>query len=76
MEACAKRIGADLDQWFILKKNPKSTKKGIAKHPFPSPISVREALQNFVDLRGPVSKKSLKDLAALATDESEQRRYH
>jgi hypothetical protein len=63
VELCSRRIGADLDQWFVLKKNPKSTKKGNLKHPFPTPLSVRDALLNFVDLRGYVSKKTLEDLA-------------
>ena len=52
-----------MDQWFVLKKNPKSSKKGNLKHPFPTPLSVRDALLNFVDLRGYVSKKTLEDLA-------------
>ena len=58
-----------------MKKNPKSNKKGNLKHPFPSPCTVRHALLNFVDLRGYISKKTIKDLAQFATDESEKQRY-
>jgi NADPH-ferrihemoprotein reductase len=71
---CAKRLGFDLDTKFVLVHNPKSTKKGTVKHPFPTPITVREALEYFVDLRGPIRKKTLKDLSECCRDETEKNR--
>jgi len=62
MEA-SRILGYHLDQKFMFVSNPLSAKKG-AKHPFPTPISVRDALEKFVDLRGPLRKKTLKDLSA------------
>ncbi len=74
VEKCARRLGYSLTQRFALKTNPNSTKKGVAKHPFPTPTSVKEALIKFVDLQGPVRKRVLKDLSAYAKDENEKQR--
>ena len=63
IELCSKIIGMDLDSKFIFETNPNCQKKGPSKHPFPTPISVREALQNFVDLVGPIRKKTIKDIS-------------
>jgi sulfite reductase alpha subunit-like flavoprotein len=59
---------------FALKSNPKNQKKGVAKHPFPTPITFREALTNFIDLKGAVRKKVLKDFSIYCTDEEEKQK--
>ena len=71
---CAEILGWKLDQKFILKTNPNSNKKGTIKHPFPSPITVREALEYFVDLRGAIMKKTLKDMAEHCSNETDKNR--
>ncbi|MFS8160150.1 MAG: hypothetical protein ACMG6E_08055 [Candidatus Roizmanbacteria bacterium] len=72
VEECAKRLGYDLDQRFAFVTNPLAKKKDNVKHPFPSPITIREALEHFVDLRGAIRKKTLKDLSAFCTDDDEK----
>lgn len=52
----------DLNKKFVFVHNENSTKKNV-KHPFPTPITVREAIELFVDLKGPLRKKTLKDLS-------------
>lgn len=74
VEACAKRLGYNLNQRFVFKANPNSAKKGNAKHPFPTPTTVREALLKFVDLKGPIRKKLLKDISVHCTDEDEKQK--
>ena len=49
--------------------NPES-KKANAKHPFPTPCTVREALTKYVDLRGPLRKKLITDISSNCIDES------
>jgi sulfite reductase alpha subunit-like flavoprotein len=56
----------------VFVSNPLSSNKGAAKHPFPSPISIGDALQNFVDLRGPIRKKMLKDLSNFCSNPEEK----
>jgi NADPH-ferrihemoprotein reductase len=72
VEECAKRLGYDLNQRFAFVTNPLAKKKDNAKHPFPSPITIREAIEHFVDLRGAIRKKTLKDLSAFCSDEDEK----
>lgn len=42
------------DQWFVFKHNTNSASKRStpAKHPFPTPITVGDAIRKYVDLRG------------------------
>ena len=44
----------DPDQWFVFKHNTNSGSKRStpAKHPFPTPIIVGDAIRKYVDLRG------------------------
>ena len=59
----------------MFKTNPNSGKKGVIKHPFPTPITVKDALSSFVDMQGAVRKKALKDLSAFCNDENEKQKY-
>jgi hypothetical protein len=59
-----------LDTRFILKANPNSKRAG--KHPFPTPTTVEQALRKYVDLRGPLRKKLLSDLAEICLDPIEK----
>jgi hypothetical protein len=57
----------DSQKTFVFKLNEKSAegkKKGVSgvKHPFCTPCSISHALRHFVDLRGAVTKKTLKSL--------------
>jgi sulfite reductase alpha subunit-like flavoprotein len=61
-----------LDQRFALINNPNTVKKGTVKHPFNTPCTVREALEYFVDLRGPIMKKTLKDLSEYCVEPEEK----
>lgn len=70
----AKRFGFKLDERFVFKNNPNSAKKGSLKHPFPTPITVREAIEYFVDLRGTIRKKTLKDISEHCKNETEKTR--
>lgn len=63
-----------MNKKFVFKTNPNSNKKGPVKHPFPAPLTIREALSDFVDLRGAIRKKTLKDLANYCTDEDEKQK--
>jgi len=58
----------------VFKSNPNSVSKRstAAKHPFPTPVSVGEAIKLYVDLRGPIRKKLLLDLSEHCTDEDEK----
>jgi NADPH-ferrihemoprotein reductase len=69
---CAHILGISLEQKFIFINNPLAKKKENVKHPFLSPISVKEALEFFVDLRGPLRKKTLKDLSEFCEDKEEK----
>eukprot|EP00347_Sterkiella_histriomuscorum_P023964 403332775 len=69
---CAKILGVELDSMFVFKSNPNNTKKTAIKHPFPTPISINQALTEFVDLRGPLRKKMLKDLSVHCEDDREK----
>lgn len=62
-------LGYDLEKRFVFKANPDS-KKANAKHPFPTPCTVREALTKYVDLRGALRKKLLTDISTHCVDES------
>jgi NADPH-ferrihemoprotein reductase len=71
----AQLLKADLNQRFVFKTNPNVAKRSTAaKHPFPTPCTVREALTKFVDLRGALRKKLLTDLASHCADESEKQK--
>jgi len=54
--------------------NPIAKKKENVKHPFPTPISVKDALEQFVDLRGTLKKKTLRDLSDYCKDEDEKKK--
>jgi NADPH-ferrihemoprotein reductase len=72
VELCAKYLGVSLNLQFVFKPNPHNTKKSSVKYPFPTPCSIKTALTDFVDLRGPLRKKMLKDLAVHCEDEEEK----
>ncbi len=72
---CASILDLSLGSQFAFVKNENSKKADSAKHPFPTPITVREALEYFVDLRGPIRKKLLKDLSEHAGDQEEKKMY-
>jgi len=65
-------MGFDLDQRFAFVNNPNARKKDNVKHPFHTPISVKEAIEHFVDLRGTLRKKTLKDLSEYCSDVTEK----
>jgi NADPH-ferrihemoprotein reductase len=75
VDRCAKRLGFDLNQRFAFINNPNAKKKDNVKHPFPTPITVREAIEHFVDLKGAIRKKTLKDLSTYCKDEEEKQKY-
>ena len=54
---------------FIFEEN--SDKKGV-KHPFKTPCSIYTAMKQFVDLRGSVSKKTIKNLSDYCSDPKEK----
>lgn len=58
VEKMLTHIGVKKDQW-----NQKFVLTGGKKHPFKTPCTVFEAMKKFVDLRGAVSKKMLKELS-------------
>lgn len=70
---CAKRLGFDLNQRFAFVNNPHAKKKDNVKHPFPTPITIKEAIGSFVDLKGPIRKKLLKDLSGFCKDPVEKK---
>lgn len=67
-------LGSDLDQRFIFKANPDGKRGSAAKHPFPTPVSIYDALTRYVDMRGSLRKKLLSDLSGHCTDEVEKMR--
>ncbi len=69
----AQLLKYDLDQRFVFKANADS-KKSNAKHPFPTPCTVREALTKFIDFRGTLRKKLISDLAVHCIDEADKKR--
>jgi len=71
VKALAERLGYHLSQRFVFEKNEKSNKKE-AKHPFPTPISVQEAFEEFIDFKGYLMKKVVVDFAQYAEDPAEK----
>ena len=69
---CASILELNLLSTFIFVNNPLAKKKDNVKHPFLTPTTVKEALENFVDLRGPLRKKTLKDLSEYCDDPEEK----
>lgn len=66
VKLCAKLLKIDsLDSKFVFKTNPDFVTKRstAAKHPFPTPCTIYEALLKYVDLRGALRKKLLSDLS-------------
>lgn len=72
VKAVAERLGFNLDDKFVFEPNVEGPKG--QKHPFPTPVTVNDALTKFTDLIGPVSKKQLKELADYATDDEEKQK--
>ena len=72
VKLCAEILGFDTDAIFSFKPNPnaQSKRSTAAKHPFPTPVSVGEALRKYVDLRGTMRKKLLTDLISHAKTDS------
>ena len=63
VESVARTLGLDLEATFKLV--PKPGRPG-AKHIFPTPCTVREALTRYVDLNGPPKQRFLRSLSAYA----------
>jgi NADPH-ferrihemoprotein reductase len=72
----AKLLGYDLSQRFAFKSNPnfESKRSTAAKHPFPTPCTVQEALTKYVDLRGALRKKLLSDLIPHCINEEDKQK--
>lgn len=60
-------IGVKKDQW-----DQKFVLSGGKKHPFKTPTTVFVAMKSFVDLRGAVSKKMLKELSTHCSSDEEK----
>jgi sulfite reductase alpha subunit-like flavoprotein len=72
---CAKILDLKLSEKFIFVNNPLAKKKDNVKHPFLTPMTVKDALEHFVDLRGALRKKTLKDLSEYCQDQEEKEKY-
>ena len=72
VKAVADRLGFNLNDKFVFEPNVEGPKS--QKHPFPTPVTVNEALTKFTDLIGPLSKKQLKELAEYATNAEEKQK--
>lgn len=72
VEAVARALGYNLDQLFDL--HP-ANKQKIEKHmlPFPTPCSVRTALERYCDLTGLPRRSDLKQLAHYARDDMDRK---
>lgn len=62
---------------FVFELNPncaQAVKKGVSgtKHPFKTPCSIYEALTKFVDLKGAISKKTLKVFSEFCSSSEEK----
>ena len=73
IQECISILGYESDQKFAFINNPLSNKKGTIKHPFATPMTVRDAIEYFVDLRGPLMKRTVKDLSDYCNDPNEKR---
>ena len=62
----------DAEKQFVFEENLPE-KKGT-KYPFVTPCSIFQAIKLFVDLRGSVSKKTLKNFAVYCQDPKEKER--
>jgi NADPH-ferrihemoprotein reductase len=74
VEAVARALGYNLDQLFDLHPANKENDK-IEKHtlPFPTPCTVRTALERYCDLSGLPRRSDLKQLAHYARDEMDRK---
>lgn len=70
---CLEILEVNPEDSFVFKPNPEYSKKGSLKHPFPTPITFREAISQFVDLTGPLRKKTVKDLSQYSKNEEEKK---
>lgn len=68
VERVTKRFGYDKDKRFVY-VNAGDEK---AKHPFPTPCTVGEALTKYCDLKGAADRKLFKDLSEFAKDDSDK----
>ena len=48
--------------------------KSGQKHPFKTPCSIKYAFKHYVDLRGPISKKTIRNLAPYCVNPIEKKR--
>ena len=58
---------ADYHKEIHLVINDTNTKKSAAKHPFATPCTLFNAVKQFVDLRGSVAKKTIKNFSSYCT---------
>jgi NADPH-ferrihemoprotein reductase len=75
VEAVAKALGYDLNQLFDLHPANKQDSNKIEKHtlPFPTPCTVRTALERYCDLSGLPRRSDLKQLAHYARDDIDRK---
>ena len=59
---------------YTFVQNPSVAKKTAAKHPIPTPFTPFDAIKKFIDLRGALVKKTLKNLAPFCKDKSDSER--
>lgn len=62
---------SDFHTKYRLVPNSLNKKSASAKHPIPSPFTPFEAVKKFIDLKGAVSKKTLKSLASFCSKQAE-----
>eukprot|EP00941_MAST-03F_sp_MAST-3F-sp1_P005151 g5151.t1 len=72
VESVASCFGFELDDWFKLVPRERGM-KGL-KWIFPTPCTVRTALQRYCDLNAPPKRQLLKELSAYATSVDDQQR--
>ena len=68
VEEIAKLLGYSLNDKIVLEENKDFQGKLKFKHPFPSPLSIKNFLMKFCDLHGPLRKKTLKEVSEFVSD--------
>lgn len=71
VDRAAKLLGLELDQIIHFEREIQHENPAQIKLPFPTPITVRDALTKFCDLTGELKKKTLTDLSKFAKNEAE-----
>ena len=71
VQRAAKLLGLELKDLIHFDREIPHEKPAQIKLPFPTPITVEDALAKFCDLTGPLKKKTLTDLSKFAKSETE-----